>query len=64
MLIAAICQKVKITAKHSPLYKLKLKLKGKSLMEAKNKTKVQDVLIFACIILFYGWVFAEVLTGV
>ena len=32
-------------------------------MENKNKTKVQDLVLFAAIILFYGWVIAEVLTG-
>ena len=30
---------------------------------SKNKTKVEDIVLFACIILFYGWVIAEVLTG-
>ena len=32
-------------------------------MENKNKTKTQDLVIFVCIILFYAWVIAEVLTG-
>ena len=32
-------------------------------MKTKNKTKVEDIVLFACIILFYGWVVAEVLTG-
>ena len=30
---------------------------------SKYKTKVEDIVLFAAIILFYGWVIAEVLTG-